>query len=160
MITRILSDRALIKAFRLRDRKHVELPKKFIFPFEFEYYLTWSEPSGAHRYLVFPHENQLCGIVFKRNHHQKDTQTGRLCDWCHAYGPADQIDLLTIALNSRTTIGVILCLDLSCLQKIEYTIKNSKKTFDQHALELVNRMTHFYRENFERRISPDNTIDL
>lgn len=145
-ITTIGSETALLNAFRPRDRKRVELPKKLRFPVSFEHYMTWSESAGNYRYLVFRHSKTqaLTGIAFKHSHPGGHVSSTRLCDWCHAYGPADQIDLLTVAPNSKRTVGLYLCVDLSCIQKIELSSKLSRKPFDSLAEELLGKIERFH----------------
>jgi hypothetical protein len=139
------SESVIKKAFRHRDQKKVILPPKISFPFSSEYYFTWSEPSGVYRYLVIQKPTgEYVGMIFETCG-PGDSTASRLCDWCHSYGPADQIDLLTVSPSSRRTVGVFLCCDLSCIEKLEVT----RRSFEQHARELCDKILRFYAVTFE-----------
>ena len=148
--SQITSEEILQNAFRPKDQRHVELPRKLRYPVSFEHYITWADRSGNCRYLVFkkPGTNSLVGMVFQRSRQSESVSATRLCDWCHVYGPGDQIDLLTVSPSSRKTVGQILCVDLSCIEKLEIVAKTSRKGFDDLAQELVARMARFYDEVF------------
>ncbi|XXF76794.1 FBP domain-containing protein [Myxococcaceae bacterium GXIMD 01537] len=133
---RLETDRDLIKSFRPRDQRAIEMPKGIKFPMFVRDYLAWRESSGARMYLVFgaPGTHKPIGIIFR-----KDSEAGppvaALCDWCHTYGSSNEVGLLTTAVSSKRRVGVHLCLDLRCKEKLE---------------DAANRTGHHPREGLER----------
>nr|WP_254614282.1 MULTISPECIES: FBP domain-containing protein [unclassified Myxococcus] len=119
-VFRFETDRDLIQSFRPRDRRVMEMPPGLIFPLFVRDYLAWTETSGARVYLVFsaPGSHQPIGIIFRR-----DTGGGldvaRMCEWCHNYGSSHAVDLLTTDVNSKRRVGISLCVDLRCKDKLE-----------------------------------------
>ena len=146
-------ERELIEAFRARDQKYVEIPSRARFPLTFENYLTWSEPTGQHQYLVFrkPVTRELAGIVFDRGDAGRHRGITQMCQWCQASGPSDEIDMLTVSVSSRVIVGVVLCIDLSCIDKLQTTGQYSKKTFDQLVDELLTRINRFHERKIAAR---------
>lgn len=145
------SESELLNLFRPRDRKHIELPKNMQFPIQSEHYIAWSEPSGMHVYLVFnkPKWKSPAGIVFERTNSGNYAGPTNMCDWCHSYGPSDQIGLLSVSVTSRITVGKYLCLDLGCIERLDQAANLSGRSLDKMALRLRERMTTFYDEVFE-----------
>lgn len=140
----------LVEAFRTRDRKLLYIPDSMKFPLRFEHYLTWSEPTGNYQFLLFRKygREELVGMVLDRSNAGQPGRT-QMCCWCQTTGSSDKIDMLSISVNAKTIVGVILCVDLSCFEKLETTAKTSKKSVDRLASEVVDRMTHFYEEKLE-----------
>jgi hypothetical protein len=138
----------LAGCFRERDRSRVILRNDFELPMRVQYYFTWSDPSGAYRYLLFkkPGWETPLGLVFRSGSSHVDGATGGICDWCHAYGSSNQIGLLTTAVNSKRTVGMMLCLDLSCGDKIENGLSQSSKAPEVRILEVCERMGRFFDE--------------
>lgn len=145
------TDKHLLSAFRNRDLKYLWLPKNMTFPLIFDYYYTWSEPEGNYQYLVFrkPDSSDLVGMIFKRDQGQQHPTT-QMCQWCRSFGPSDTIDMLSISVNAKRLLGVVLCIDLSCLEKLDTVRKFSKKSYGQLAQELVQRMTDFHQHVREK----------
>jgi hypothetical protein len=140
----------LVQAFRARDRKVLYVPDTMRFPLKFEHYMTWSDPVGMYQYVLFRKHGreELVGMVFDRSDAGQAGRT-QMCCWCQSTGPSDQIDMLTVKVDSRTLVGVVLCIDLSCLDKLENTAKLSKKSHERLARDVVDRMTLFYERKFE-----------
>lgn len=118
---RLETDRALIQSFRARDRRVIEMPAGIRFPLFVRDYLAWTETSGARVYLVFaaPGSHKPIGIIFRRDSSDAAAQTSRMCDWCHSYGSASEVGLLTADADSKRRVGVYLCVDLRCKEKLE-----------------------------------------
>ena len=88
------------------------------------------------------------GLVFRHVSSMIEGATGGICDWCHAYGTSNQIGLLTTSVSSKRTIGMMLCLDLSCGDKIENVPSQSSKSPEIRILETCERMGRFFDETF------------
>lgn len=118
---RLENDRALIESFRSRDRRVIEMPPDLSFPLFVRDYLVWTETSGARVYLVFaaPGSRKPIGIIFRRDTSDSGALTSRMCDWCHSSGSSLEVGLLTTDVNSHRRVGVTLCVDLRCKQKLE-----------------------------------------
>jgi FBP C-terminal treble-clef zinc-finger len=154
---RIETEKDLMQAFRPRDRKTLELPAGFQFPLFVRDYLAWTEPAGTRVFLVVPSQGSRLpvGIAFRR-----DSQGGGpascMCDWCHSYGSADEIGLLTTDVNSKRRVGVSLCIDLRCKEKLEAVADRSGR----HPLELMKplmeRMSRFAREALRIQTVPED----
>jgi hypothetical protein len=144
---RIESERDLLHAFRLRDRKSVELPKGLQFPLFVRDYLAWTEPTGTRVFLVLPSPagSLPLGITFRR-----DAPGGGLgasmCDWCHAYGSAHEIGLLTTDVSSKRRVGVCLCVDLRCKEKLESEADRTGRHPRELMKPMMERMLRFARE--------------
>jgi hypothetical protein len=146
----IESEEELLQAFRLRDRKLVDPPKWLRFPLNVEHYLAWNEPASVYAFLVFkkPDWPAPIGLVFKRSYAGDLASAGRMCDWCHSYGASDEIGLMTVAVNPRRTVGMLLCLDLSCVLKTENVANLAGRNFEKMAQSLCDRIGRFYESNF------------
>lgn len=144
------SEAELLETFRLRDRKKVVLPKFLHLPLSVQYYFAWTEPTGLYVYLIFKKAEWEApkGIVFRRDDKGSSISSARLCEWCHSYGPSDQIGMLSVKLTPRNIVGILLCLNLECLERLETSLNFSKKHFDRLALDVCERIARFY----DRRI--------
>jgi hypothetical protein len=69
-----------------------------------------------------------------------------MCDWCHAYGSSDEIGLLTAEASSKRRVGVHLCLDLRCGEKLETAANLAGRNPRVLAGRLVERMVRFAQE--------------
>lgn len=138
----------ILDCFRDRDRDRVILQRGIEFPMRVQYYFTWGESSGVYRYLLFkkPGWERPRGLIFRVGSSNSDAATGGICDWCHAYGNSEQIGLMTTAINSKRTIGVMLCRDLSCGDKIENGPSQSSRSPETRILELCDRIGRFFDE--------------
>ena len=112
------SQDALLSAFRPKDRELVELPQEVALPMFVRDYLAWRQPAGNRMYLVFSVPGGVpTGVVFDLNG-GADPSVPQMCDWCHTSGMGG-VALLTATLNARKRVGVHVCADLSCKQKLE-----------------------------------------
>jgi len=145
---RIETEKELLSAFRSRDRKHVELPKGTQLPLFVRDYLAWVDPYGVRVFLVFtaPGNKRPTGIAFRRDQQGDKTLTARVCDWCRAHGSADQIGLLTTDVDSKRRVGVNLCLDLRCNEKLEAAANMGGRSVLDDMQQLIERMARFADE--------------
>jgi hypothetical protein len=120
---RIASETELLDSFRALDRDEVELPDDLSFPVLVKDYLTWSDPGGHRVYLVFSEpgadsrKRSALGIVFRRS--ASGSGPPQMCEWCHAVRGGDGVMLLTATASSQKRVGIHLCRDLSCKDKVE-----------------------------------------
>jgi len=136
-VFRLETDRALIESFRSRDRRVIEMPADITFPLFVRDYLAWTETSGARVYLVFaaPGSRRPIGLIFRRD--LQDTgPTSRMCEWCHSYGSGYEVGLLTTDVNSKRRVGVHLCVDLRCKEKLE----DAADRTGRHPLEVLKQL--------------------
>ena len=103
---RFENDRALIESFRPSDRRVIEMPAGITFPLFVRDYLAWTETSGARVYLIFsaPGSRKPIGIIFRRDSLGGGLVT-RMCEWCHSYGSAHEVCLLTTARGQQAARG-------------------------------------------------------
>ncbi|WP_224242837.1 FBP domain-containing protein [Hyalangium gracile] len=144
---RLETDRALIESFRSPDRRVIEMPEGVTFPLFVRDYLAWTETSGARVYLVFaaPGSRKPIGIIFRRD--TSDSGLGsRICDWCHSTGSSSEVGLLTTDVNSKRRVGVCLCMDLRCKEKLEDAADRSGRLPRQALEQLRERMFRFAHE--------------
>lgn len=144
----IRSEDELVNAFRPRDRKHVEIPRYMRFPVAIEHYLAWTEPSGVRIFLLFrkPGTETPIGVAFRRDQQGSAFSPKGVCDWCLHQGPSDEVGLLTATVNSKRRVGVYLCLDLSCLEKLQSVAELTGQDFNALAKRLQARMARFCDE--------------
>jgi hypothetical protein len=141
----IKSERELLQAFRHRDRGAFEPPPGVPFPILVRDYRAWIDPSGVRAYLVFqdPGTGRPLGIAFRRDV-APDEGTSRMCDWCHNFG-AD-VGLLTAERTSRRRVGVGICRDLRCAERIEQAAELAGRSSRPAQQRLLERMVRFARE--------------
>jgi hypothetical protein len=146
----------LVKAFRAADQKKLLLPTGLPFPLNIRSYFSWKDSSGVYTYLVFkkPNWDLPRGIAFKRVAHGENS-TGRLCCWCHSYGSADEVGILSVALSATTSASYIVCSDLRCVEKIEENDARSGKNPETHIHQLYERMGLFFEQISNYK--PDNS---
>lgn len=142
------SEMELIGAFRSRDRKHVLIPRSMRFPIGIDHLLAWTEPSGVRIFLVCKNREWRApvGIAFRRDQQGVAVSPPGMCEWCLSTGPSDQIGLLTATVDSKTRVGVNLCLDLGCIQKLETLSSTSGVRLEKLTARLHERMDRFVRE--------------
>src|SRR3954469_7032312 len=141
----LASEEKLIQTFRPRDRAGMEMPPGVTSPLFVRHYLAWREPSGASVRLVFGLPGGApTGIFFRRAHGEPGTVHMR--EWCHSQGGSDQIGLLTADVNSRKRVGVNVCLDLRCQEKIEGAAHRGGRSALDAQRELLDRIAQFARE--------------
>lgn len=112
------SEKALVDAFRPKDRALVEPPPGLAFPHFVHHSLTWTHPAGGRVYVVFAVPGGApTGIAFQSN--GGGPPVAHLCEWCHRSAPGNQVALLTARINANRSAGVQVCADLSCRQHVE-----------------------------------------
>ncbi|ATB32915.1 FBP domain-containing protein [Melittangium boletus] len=153
----IETEKDLLQAFRPRDREKVELPKGLKFPLFVRDYFSWVEPSGTRVFLVCPSPDNKrpMGLAFRREPQGSSTPS-QMCDWCHAYGSSNEIGLLSTDVNSKRRVGVNLCLDLRCKEKLETAADLSGRHFREAMPPLMERMTRFAREALRIHTVPED----
>ena len=141
----IASKQELISVFRSHDQKKLILPEAVKFPLTVQSYFTWSEPSGVYVYLVFklPNWDLPKGVAFKKVPFSGEP-VGCLCNWCHAYGSSQEIGLMSVMINKKTSASYPICKDLSCAKKIEDMSNLSGKNPHRHQVELYAKMKIFF----------------
>jgi hypothetical protein len=144
---RIDSEKQLLSTFRPRDRRNLELPKGLQYPLFINDYLTWTEQSGLRLFLVFarPGSRTPIGIAFRREQGEKGL-AARVCDWCHSYGSGLEIGLMMADLNSKHRVGLGLCLDMRCREKIEQSSNLAGRSPVELSHQLLERMYRFAHE--------------
>jgi hypothetical protein len=137
----------LLATFRSDDQKSVVLPKRMPYPISVQHYYAWTEPSGVYTYLVFKRADWEAplGMVFQRNGAGSHLSPAGMCQWCHTSGPSDVVGLLTTTLTPHKTGGTWLCLDLSCLEKIEERTSLAGKNSASLTQKLCKRIGEFYQ---------------
>lgn len=149
----VASEEELLNAFRLRDRKHVEIPSDMTFPLVFQHYLAWTESSQARTFLLFkrPSWKAAVGVSFRRT---ASSGAGGMCDWCHSVGGSDQIGLLGLTVDPNTSLGFMLCLDLGCINRLETVAQISGKDFGKLSKSLVEKISKFFENNLKIESEP------
>lgn len=145
---RIETERELLNAFRSRDRKHVELPKGTKLPLFVRDYLAWVDPYGVRVFLVFtaPGSTKPTGIAFRRDQQGDKNLAPAVCDWCRSPGTSDQVGLLTTDVDSKRRVGVGLCLDLRCGERLEAATNRAGGSLLDENKRLIERMARFANE--------------
>lgn len=147
---RIQSEKQLIDAFREIDQFEVQIPREMTFPFLLRDYLAWTESSGHRTYLLFNDEESknLLGVVFKRTQEPADAPV-KMCEWCHSVRGGGRVGMLSVKVDQNRLIGLHLCRDLSCREKIaDVPGANDlieEKDRDLRTRMLVDRMKKFLR---------------
>lgn len=150
---KIDTEQSLLNAFRPRDRKAVQLPPEPKFPMIGRDCLAWTDPTGFHVYLVFAVAGgPPTGIAFRREQSGEGSGS-RMCEWCHSYGSADQIGLLTTDLNSKKRVGINVCLDLGCRAKLENAADLSGRNFFDLSKRMLERVGRFASEGLRIDLS-------
>lgn len=149
---RISSVEEMKQSFRPIDQEEVQFPAEMTFPLLVRDYLAWVEPSGHRTYLVFadPAGQKARGIVFRRGHQSADSPAV-MCDWCHSVRGRGTVGLLTATVSPTHRIGLNLCRDLSCKEKLDKP-PSANDVFesipaDDKKRRLVERMSVFARRN-------------
>jgi hypothetical protein len=142
---RLDSEEKLLAAFRPKDRGLVELVPEVKLPAIVRHYLAWSHPAGGRVFLVFATPGGApTGIVFDTS--GGGTQVPQMCDWCYSCGTGGQVGLLTARLDAHRRVGLNVCSDLSCMQKIEDEANRSGRAFAPLLDKVVERMGRFAHE--------------
>jgi hypothetical protein len=145
----------LIATFRPKDQKSVVLPKFAHYPISVQNYFAWTESSNVYTYLVFkkPEWEIPMGLVFQKINSSNQNSPAGMCEWCHTPGRSDEIGLLTTSIHARKTGGTWLCLDLTCLEKIEERPGITPEKMDLAKEKVCARIGEFFQhvrdENFK-----------
>jgi hypothetical protein len=147
----INTENDLLNAFPLDDQKKLVLPSKFVFPLRTDHYFSWTSPDGYYAYLVFkkPEWPQPRGVVF-RGRNKGDAQSASMCDLCHSFGSANEIGMMLTSVTHKKTIGMMLCLDLNCIDKLETLAAISGRNFEQLAEKVCERLSSFFENTLKR----------
>jgi hypothetical protein len=155
------SEKEFLSSFRSRDRKVAEPPKGTRFPLFVRDYLAWVDPYGVRVFLVFqaPGAQRPIGIAFRRDQQGDKALMSRVCEWCHSNGSADQIGLLTTDVDSKRRVGVNLCLDLRCGERLESEANRQGRSVLDDMKQLLEKMERFATEGLgiEMERSPKQT---
>ncbi|HEX4925037.1 MAG TPA: FBP domain-containing protein [Bdellovibrionales bacterium] len=149
---RIANETVLKDTFRELDRDEVVVPAELRFPLGVKDYIAWLEPSGHRAYLVFidPASDKPMGIVFHRPH-AKSEGINHMCEWCHCVRGSGGVGLMTAIATSRRRVGIELCTDLGCKDKIKSPpgINDIRESLDpaQRVERVLKRMSDFARRN-------------
>lgn len=145
---RLETDRSLVESFGPHDRRAIEMPADVTFPLFVRDYLAWTETSGARVYLVFsaPGTRRPIGIIFRRDSRDSGVQGSRICDWCHSYGSSSEVGLLTTDASRKRRVGVHLCVDLRCKEKLEDAADRTGRHPREAMEQLQERMFRFAHE--------------
>jgi hypothetical protein len=144
---RIESEKEFLNAFRPRDRKHAEPPEGLRFPLFVRDYLSWVDPYGVRVFLLFtaPGMKQPTGIAFRRDQQGDTALSTLMCDWCHSPGSAG-VGLLTTDVDSKRRVGVNVCLDLKCGERLEAMTNLAGQSLLDNNRKLLERMARFAHE--------------
>jgi hypothetical protein len=154
----IQSETELVSLFGEKEQRRVILPANTQFPIKAQYYYAWKESSGVYTYLVFkkPSWDKPRGLLFKRT--RVTTRMAGMCDWCLSIGSSDQVGMLGLDVNSRQSIGMILCTDLGCIERLQEASVLSGKNFDKLAQGLITKIEKLY-ENVERSQKFEDSVE-
>jgi hypothetical protein len=137
------SAEALRAAFRPKDRDALDLDPALSFPLLVRHYLAWRQPSGAYVYLLFAIPGGApTGIAFETNGGAGSVP--QMCDWCH--GTGTQVALLVAKVSGLKRVGVHVCADLTCREKLEDAANRSGRSVLPELERLVERMGRFASE--------------
>lgn len=114
---RIQSEEQLKSVFREIDRDQLHIPPEMHFPFLLRDYVAWMEPSGHRTYLLFNDADKPLGVTFKRVQQSADAPA-MMCEWCHSVRSGGRVGMLSVDISKNRRIGMHLCRDLSCRDKI------------------------------------------
>jgi hypothetical protein len=150
---RVDTSAALLAMFRPKDRQAVELTRGLKFPLSVRDYIAWTHPAGGKVFLVFAQPSSVpVGIAFETNGGH-GSFVPSLCDWCHCAGVGNQVGLLSATLNARRRVGINVCVDLSCKERLEEAA-NLGGFSPRPAIEkLLERMVRFATAGLQMHVS-------
>jgi len=140
------SENEFVDSFRPVDQKQIRVPQGTKFPLVVRDYFAWTDSSNSRVYLVFsePDVKKPIGVVFEREHPRGET-TAAICEWCHSFGSTNQIGLLTLEVNPKRRVGIHLCLDLSCRDKIDKNLSLTPIAAQERIRQVVEGMSKIVR---------------
>lgn len=140
------SEKALMDAFRTKDRPQVELTRELQLPLFVRHYVAWKHPAGERLYLVFAVPGGApTGIVFD-SFKGEGLAVPQMCHWCHSPSAGADIAMLMTKVSGKRTIGVQVCADLSCQRKLEDEADRSGRSVLPAMNTLLERMGRFAHE--------------
>ena len=140
------SEKALMDAFRTKDRQHVELTRELQLPMFVRHYVAWKHPAGGRLFLVFAVPGGVpTGIVFD-SFKGEGPAVPHMCHWCHTSSLGADVAMLMAKVSGKKTIGVQVCADLSCAQKLEDEADRAGRSVLPAMTALVARMGRFANE--------------
>ncbi|MBK7859963.1 MAG: FBP domain-containing protein [Archangiaceae bacterium] len=143
---KLQSEAELVATFRPKDRPTIEVPKELSFPLLVRDYVSWLHPAGGWAFMVFAVPGGVpTGIVFDTNP-GGDIAVPVMCDWCHHSGVGTEVGLLTARLNARKRVGIRVCSDLSCKQKLEDEANRTGRSVLPAMQKLMARVARFATE--------------
>lgn len=143
----LASEADLVASFRPKDQRGLELEPGVQFPLTVEHYFAWRHPAGGKVFLVFATPGGVpTGIAFDSN---GAVDTPAMCDWCHQTASGNGVGFLMATVNGRKRVGVHLCVDLSCQQKIEEHVNRLGMSLAPAMKNLVARMGRFASEGLQ-----------
>ncbi len=144
------SEAELLKTFRPKDRALVQLSPEVALPQFVRNYLTWKHPAGSYVYLVFATPGGVpTGIVFDSNGGGAGPTVPAMCDWCHMSTGGNQVGLLTARRNAKKRVGVHVCTDLGCQQRLEEEADRQGRSVLPWWEKLIERMGKFASESLD-----------
>ena len=150
---RLDNEDTLLATFRPKDRNAVQLSPEVTLPKIVRHYLSWVHPAGGRVFLVFQVPGGApTGIVFDTNG-GADPSVPQMCDWCHTCAPGTGVGLLTARRNAKKNVGVHICSDLSCRQKLEEDADRRGVSVLPMMEKLVQRMGRFASEALQIDLS-------
>lgn len=131
---------ALRGAFRPIDRRHVEITRDVVLPAVVKDYFTWT--FGRRVFLVFaPLGEAPRGIVFEAD--AGEPLVPHMCNWCQQVGLGARVGLLTARRDRTRTVGVLVCSDLGCRDRLEYVANRAGVDVEPSMITLLDRMNRF-----------------
>mgnify|MGYP000106024689 CR=1 FL=1 len=117
----------LLSSFSLNDRKKVWIPENIVqqqYKIDEYFFLSWIHRSQHLGYVITMQKNKLQGHILRRTPMQKNNRVC-MCDWCLSVYPAQHIAQFTIKKNKHTSIGLYLCDQLDCTDRLHSTTFNN-----------------------------------
>ncbi|WP_373049479.1 FBP domain-containing protein [Vulgatibacter sp.] len=138
----------LMEAFRPLDLRLFELPDEATYPLLVRDYRAWLETGGARIYLVYedPDTHKPRGLIFRRPNARGAGGVSHMCNWCHSYGGPDEIGLLLAEESARRRVGVVVCRDLGCRERVEEAGDLAGRDTAEAKRRVVERMARFANE--------------
>jgi len=138
----------LMEAFRPRDLRIFELPDEDAYPLLVRDYRSWVESGGNRVYLVYedPATGKARGVVFRRSDAGLSAAMGHMCDWCHSTGTADEIGLLTADESARRRVGIVVCRDLRCRERVTEAADRAGRDATEARRRVLERIARFAGE--------------
>lgn len=143
---KLVDEAALTTAFRPKDQKHLELTKDIVFPLVVKDYFAWLHPAGGRVFVVFATPGGVpTGIVFDSNGGSGPSSLA-MCSWCHCSSAGTGVGLLTATVTGKRRVGVNVCSDLSCKDKLEQQANLGGASVRPAMEKMVSRMGQFAQD--------------